>query len=470
MTKKQEIVFGGIILITVIFLTLLELFIPHIQIELNGKKYMTLEVGSDYVEEGATATLHRLFKNKTIKYDVIGQVNTSKLGKYTLNYASKKGNIAKSVKRYVEVVDSTPPEINILKPIEACKTNNVIDLNVSVIDNYDGDITDNLKYQIKDDKVFLEALDSSNNKKELTVDITYIDNDSPKLTLKGNSSIYLQKDDEYVEYGASAIDSCDGDLSNEIVIDGSVNTAVPGTYKITYSVTDHNGNKSLITRNVIVTAKEASEPTVTNGIIYLTFDDGPGVYTESFLEVLAKYNVKATFFVTGQFPKYQSMIKKEYEEGHTIGIHTYSHKWSIYSSTETYLEDFNKIKDIVIEETGVPPTIFRFPGGSSNTVSRKYKVGIMTELAKIMTDNGYTYFDWTFDSGDTSKNKNTKEAIIKTVKENLKGNGKYIILMHDIKKNTLLALPEIIEYAQKQGYIFKTLDADSPVTHFKIAN
>ena len=124
-------------------------------------------------------------------------------------------------------------------------------------------------------------------------------------------------------------------------------------------------------------------------IIYLTFDDGPGMYTKRILDVLEEYNVKATFFVTNQFPKYEYLIKNEYEMGHVIGVHTYSHNYKkIYSSFENYIDDVNKMNEIIKKYTGNFSNILRFPGGSSNTISRKYKKGIMTELTREVSNLG----------------------------------------------------------------------------------
>ena len=150
-------------------------------------------------------------------------------------------------------------------------------------------------------------------------------------------------------------------------------------------------------------------------IIYLTFDDGPGMYTKRILDVLEEYNVKATFFVTNQFPKYEYLIKNEYEKGHAIGVHTYSHNYKkIYSSFENYIDDVNKMNEIIKKYTGNFSNILRFPGGSSNTISRKYKKGIMTELTREVSNLGYTYFDWNVASGDVngySKNRIYKRII-----------------------------------------------------------
>ncbi len=478
MSSKDKILVIGIFLIGLLLIVGINFLIPSLEIELNGDKKIELEVNTEYKELGATAILNKPFKAEKIDVKITGEVDTKTLGKYIITYTATHKNVTMEEQREVNVVDKTKPTITIKKPITACQKNNSISIEADVIDNYDGNISDRLKYNVEEDIIHLMASDSAGNLAEISEEIKYIDNEKPKITLVGKSEVSITLGEKYQDEGATAIDSCDGNLTKKITSINNIDYSKAGEYYITYQVQDENGNESKITRKLIIKAKTPSTPPasttdnskVNNGVIYLTFDDGPGQYTEKIINILAENNIKATFFVTNQFPKYQSLIKKEFEAGHTVGIHTYSHKWSVYDSVDTYLDDFNKIEDIVYKQTGVHPKYFRFPGGSSNTVSIKHCKGIMTDLAKIMTDKGYKYFDWTFDSGDTFKKNNTTNDIIQNVKNGLKGNGSYIILMHDIKKNTLAALPTIIKYAKDKGYVFKAIDESTPEKHFKIAN
>ena len=357
------------------------LFFPKIEIKLKKDKNITLLVGEEYIESGATAYIKLFFKNENLDINIKGNVNTEKVGKYIITYQAKYLNQKKEIIRIVNVVDNTKPEIILEKDIIGCKKNNLIEFKAKAIDNYDGDISENLKYKVENDYFTLVAKDSSNNYSELKRKIKYIDNEIPEITLKGSKNVYLTLGEQYEEYGATAMDSCDGDLTEKINIQNFVDTSIPNNYEVIYSVKDNNGNLSTITRNVIVSSKNENEnkyKVINGATIYLTFDDGPGKYTEELLSILDKYNIKATFFVTNQFPEYQYLINMEYEKGHTVGIHTYTHKWSIYESVESYLEDFNKISNIIFEQTGQYTKIFRFPGGSSNTVSKNYSKGIMT--------------------------------------------------------------------------------------------
>lgn len=211
-----------------------------------------------------------------------------------------------------------------------------------------------------------------------------------------------------------------------------------------------------------------SEKIKTDKVVYLTFDDGPGVYTERLLNCLRKYNVKATFFVTNQFPKYRYLLKTMAADGHAIGVHTLTHNWNIYSSESAYMKDFNSMHSIIKAETGIDTKIFRFPGGTNNTVSRSYRRGIMTTLANKMVNDGYYYFDWNVDCYDTSGY--SASQIASTTIGQIKNRKESIVLMHDIKKATVDAVPTIIEYCLRNGYTFEVLDESSPAVRFRPAN
>ena len=208
----------------------------------------------------------------------------------------------------------------------------------------------------------------------------------------------------------------------------------------------------------------------TGKVAYLTFDDGPSINTIKILDILDKYNVKATFFVI-----YHGNMKSRYQEivkrGHTIALHSYTHEYSkIYKSEKDYYSDLNKIGDYVKKTTGVDSKIIRFPGGSSNTVSNKYNKGIMRTLKSSVAKKGYYYHDWNVSSGDASGRNVKTSKIISNVKSGI-GKKKVInVLMHDTGKSkmtTVEALPTIIEYIRSQGYSFEALTEDSVLIQHK---
>ena len=202
------------------------------------------------------------------------------------------------------------------------------------------------------------------------------------------------------------------------------------------------------------------------GVIYLTFDDGPSSnITPKILDLLKKEGIKATFFVINYSDENEALIKREVEEGHTIGIHGYSHEYSkIYKSKETYMNNVYSLQEKIKKSTGVTTTYTRFPGGSSNTVSRKYSKGIMTQLANELLSKGFTYYDWNVCAEDAGSAKSAKDVYNYTVK-GLKKDRQNMVLMHDFTGNQkgLDALPDIIKYGKDNGYKFMAIDDQTPL-------
>ncbi|MBP3195846.1 MAG: polysaccharide deacetylase [Butyrivibrio sp.] len=201
--------------------------------------------------------------------------------------------------------------------------------------------------------------------------------------------------------------------------------------------------------------------------VYLTFDDGPSSSTDDILDILDRYGVKATFFVCGKpDAKYTELYQRIVEDGHTLGMHSYSHKYNvIYQSLESFRTDMDKLRIFLYETTGVWPKFYRFPGGSSNKVS---KVD-MTELCSYLDDSGITFFDWNVSAGDDrGANKN---EIYSNIVNNIPKFKHCIVLMHDAadKKSTVEALPEIIEAIQAMDdtVIVPITDDTLPVQHIK---
>ena len=199
-----------------------------------------------------------------------------------------------------------------------------------------------------------------------------------------------------------------------------------------------------------VSDPDSKVPETEEGIrkVYLTFDDGPSSNTDEILDILAEYDVKATFFVVGkEEEKYQPLYKRIVEEGHTLAMHSYSHKYNeIYQSKESYVEDLTKLQEFLYDTTGVWCRYCRFPGGSSNTVSRVD----MHELIAYLEEQDMSYFDWNVSSGDATSAYISPEAIIRNSTARLQEFQEAIILMHDAsdKDSTVKALPGLIERIQ----------------------
>lgn len=454
--KNKLILIIGVVLI--IFL-LIYLFIPFFK--LKGKREITLEVNNEYKENGYLTNAKVL--------EVSNNINTSKLGTYTVLYKYKKYNKIKETIRVVNIVDKTPPELDLIGNLEINNcSKSYREEGYAAFDNYDGDLTQKVEKEIKDGKIIYKVKDSSNNITTKERIFSNIDKEGPVIKLKG-SSVNLKINNKYVEQGYTVTDNCDDDLTSKVEITNNININKEGTYEVIYKVKDKSGNESKEVRKVTVYTPKKCFSSVSNGkpgVIYLTFDDGPSIKnTARLLDILKEENVKATFFLTDK-TNTDYLIKRMYDEGHTIGLHTASHNYKyIYSSTTNFIKDIEKIQEKVARITGEKSSIIRFPGGSSNTVS-SFNPGIMCTLSNMVIEKGYHYFDWNVSSGDAGSGRSKKNTY-RNVTNNLSKNRANVVLMHDIYDSTVDAVKDIIKYGKDNGYTFEKITMDTEMyTHY----
>ena len=206
--------------------------------------------------------------------------------------------------RVVIVEDTTPPEIT-LKTKEDYYTlpgHPYEEEGFEAVDLCDGDLTESVESREEDGVVYYTVKDRSGNEATAERKIFYDDRTAPVIDLKGGDvSFYVGESwkDSY-----SAEDDAEGDVTDKVKVEGSVDSSKAGTYTLTYTVEDNFGNKSEVKRKVTVKGIPVNDESKAGSgkVIYLTFDDGPGKYTEDLLATLKKYNVRATFFVTHGFP------------------------------------------------------------------------------------------------------------------------------------------------------------------------
>lgn len=439
-------------------------------IQLNGKEQITLTYQESFHDPGYQVKT-KIFRKKVSNCTVTGTVNTKKIGTYPITYTCKYHNRTFTKKRTVKIVDQKNPELTLKgeNPIYVCPGKELQEPGFQAIDEYDGDLSKNVIIKkLEDGSYQYQVKDSSNNQVIKTRKVEYKDITKPKITLKGPTTLYLTVGSRYPEYGASASDNCDTINPNQIIIKNTVNTSQVGTYSVVYSVKDKSGNEASVTRTVKVSRPSYSGKGKT---IYLTFDDGPsGDITPQILDILKEEGVKATFFVVNHSSNLDYLIKREHDEGHTVALHSYTHNYGeIYASETAYFNDLLAIQNKVKNITGTSPTLIRFPGGSSNTVS-KFNPGIMSRLTSSVEQKGFDYFDWNVDSEDAGGASSSSE-VYNNVTSALRG-GDYIVLMHDFSGNykTLNALRDIIRYGKKQGYTFAALSHASIKAHHGVNN
>ena len=201
-------------------------------------------------------------------------------------------------------------------------------------------------------------------------------------------------------------------------------------------------------------------------VVYLTFDDGPCANTENLLDAIDKYGVKVTFFVNG-FVDYPDSLRRIVNEGHTLALHTYSHDYSkVYGSLDGFKYEISSLQDKIEGITGIRPNIFRFPGGSSNTVS-PLPIRIFIDYLDSI---GMVYYDWNVSSGDGGGNLLTVDQVYNNVMDGIAGNDVSIVLMHDstYRMTTYEAVPRIIESLQAMNALILPISEDTVPVHHNV--
>lgn len=307
------------------------------------------------------------------------------------------------------------------------------------------------------------------------------DTTPPVIELQSAEDYVVYPGQEYKEEGYSATDDRDGDLTEQV-------KRTVEEDRICYSVADSAGNTTVRYRQIPYAeafANQAEEgssaeelakmrdsfPERGDGtagagkVIHLTFDDGPGQYTQQLLNTLEKYGVHATFFVTAAFPVYEDLIKKEYEGGHSIGVHTFSHDYDkIYASTDAFWEDNNRMQEIVVRQTGHPTNLMRFAGGSSNTLGIPASSDVMEQLIRQAPKKGFQYFDWNVSSGDGAV-EGDSAMVISRITDQIRNQDESVVLCHDTKEYTVNAMEYLIPWLLDNGYAIEPLTADSFPAH-----
>lgn len=199
--------------------------------------------------------------------------------------------------------------------------------------------------------------------------------------------------------------------------------------------------------------------------VYLTFDCNPGENTEAILDILARYNLKATFFVVGdETGENDAIYQRIVNEGHTLGMNSYSNQYSsIYSSTQSFEEDYTKISDFIYEKTGIESKLYRFPGGSSNRISNVN----MAEFVRILNQKGVVYFDWNVSAGDNAVDY-TVDDVISNVTEGIMQYKTSVVLLHDDDNKTVTveALEPLINKLKKMHADILPIDENTYVVQY----
>ena len=401
-----------------------------------------------------------------------GAVDVNKMGRQSVSYSAEYLGLCADVTQNVLVADTVCPEIILhTDPGYTWSEDGPYEEEgFTALDNRDGDITHKVIREESYGKITYSVMDSCGNPCTVEREIPEYDFILPELTLTGDADLTVYAGTRFEDPGCEALDNVDGDISESITVEGNVVWYRKGTYPVTYTVTDSHGNTAQVERLVHVVARPRTEMVDPGSkVIYLIFDDGPGPYTANLLNLLDSYDVKATFFVMNNDERYD-LMRRMVEEGHSIGIHSVTHRYSqIYASVEAYFSDLYGMQRIIEEQTGVKTWLMRFPGGSSNAVSRNYCRGIMTTLTAAVEEAGFHYFDWNVDSDDAG-NARTANEVFRNVTEGVPWHDYSIVLQHDVQDFSMAAVERILIWGFENGYTFLPLREDSPTVHHDLNN
>ena len=474
--KTAPLVIGAVIAVLVFLLLMCAvLYITGdcVLIHMPQGESLAVECGETYDDSDVKAYFKIPFTNMGLPLELsrMGYVDSTRVGTYELLYVARFMGIPHSAKRTVTVVDTTAPEI-VLKTdpdYQADWLVGYVEEGYTATDAADGDLTEKVSAKRLDGAVEYTVTDEAGNKASLRREIEYQLN-LPVITLNGGEKLSLCALPWYNDPGFTATDAQGNDYADYVKVEGQVDSAKAGDYEIVYSLENGHGDTVTAKRTVTVDMDDCGEVCEPEEkTIYLTFDDGPGSYTDTLLDILDAYGAKATFFVTGAYPEYARCIKRAHDAGHAIGVHTFTHWYGkIYSSEENFFQDFLAVQNLIYEQTGEYTQLYRFPGGSSNTASF-VNYGIMTRLSQSLEDMGYRYFDWNVNSGDAD-GLTGAGSVANAIIRGCAGKNCAVVLQHDIKGFSVYAVEKVLQWGQENGYSFKALDTTSPGMHHQIVN
>ncbi|MCI9040751.1 polysaccharide deacetylase family protein [Dubosiella newyorkensis] len=464
--KRRRFHLGRLLAVLLVPLVLIAA-IYFVYLKLNPLQLKARDIVVEYKEKfDPKDNIKRVFGGSKDDVKIEGTIDTNAKGEYPITYTY--GN--EKINAIVNVKDQKPPVLTLQEAKVDMKDKGDPKLIIKEVKDA-SEVTFDFKYDKKTfdergkHKIEVTATDEDGNTTTETGTLIR-EEDSKAPTLVDPDQKITIKQGQELDLSAIKVKD-DFDPEPTVTMDEEFDSEEAGKQTIMIKVSDRSGNEKEYEQ--IVNVKE--DPAYGKKVVYLTFDDGPSENTAKILDILDKYNAKATFFVTGNHPEYNKYMKRAAKEGHTIGLHTYTHNYSqLYSSEEAYFDDLQQISDMVEDVTGKKSKVIRFPGGSSNMISANYVDGLMTTLTQKVQEQGYQYFDWNVDSTDASGN---GVPVSQLVENATASDDQYInILMHDTdaKDTTVEALPEIIKYYKDKGYVFLGLDTDSYAPHHNVVN
>ncbi len=300
----------------------------------------------------------------------------------------------------------------------------------------------------------------------LMIKLSSIERKLDELSLK--SAVEASMDTASLEM---TVDKSDDDMTafDSLDTQQNVNETLASVYYENASAGDADEEeasyeKSEEKKNVEDDYTDESAPKLNGKKVYLTFDDGPSIYTDEILDILEENDIKATFFVVHYdnedlWPAYQRIV----DDGHTLAMHSYTHIYKeIYADEDSFKKDVDDIHDFLYDLTGYDCKYYRFPGGSSNHVS---DVDIQLCM-KYLDEKGIVYYDWNALSGDAEGGYHSAGELESRILGYVRSNeGDSVVLMHDLsdRHSTVEGLQDLIVTLKEEGYEFCAIDENAPL-------
>lgn len=287
------------------------------------------------------------------------------------------------------------------------------------------------------------------------------------ITLTGGETLDWPCGVAFEEPGYCACGRNGGDATARVTVKGEVDCMTLGDYALEYRLSGMAGDALCVTRTVRVKPVPLPETAAREGVIYLTFDDGPCANTQELLDVLDKYGAKATFFVVAsERNRYlEDMLPKIQAAGHAIGIHAANHDYdTLYSSSASYLADLASARQRVYELTGEYAQLCRFPGGSATAYHKlnNREDGAWDTVTAQLERMGMQYFDWNVSPENSV---NSAASSVSTVAHYAPRYAVPVSLQHDTRLYSVKSVEPILQWGAENGYEFCALDASVPAVH-----
>ena len=288
----------------------------------------------------------------------------------------------------------------------------------------------------------------------------------PRIKLREGAELEWFCGVPFTDPGFEAFGPEGEDRSPDVTVEGAVTAWRVGDYTLCYRLVEDGETLAEAERHVRVvpqTLPETVEPP--KGTICLTFDDGPGEYTAQLLDILAKYDIKATFFIVARHLHHRDLLTRIADEGHTIGIHCFNHDdyGMLYLNEKRYFEDFMSAQEVVYEYTGRYAHVARFPGGGPTA---SYLAGLLPggydELYGRLRDMGVREYDWNVQPESATK---TTEGTLVSFTHPRRPYEYAVVLQHDTRSFSIAAVERMIVWALDEGYTFASLDETFPEIH-----